>query len=130
VFHRRIEFWKGEEDSLKTLLMSTKVTLPSSHQHRGINFSFAGFEVAIVGRIWVAIEDMNPRRMKMRRRCRKSASARSADFHPRHIIQPKMAVVTETPTMTMASSANGLSDATGNHFLRLHGTRSGFYCND
>jgi hypothetical protein len=66
---------------------------------------------------------INPKRMKMRRRCRESLSARSADFHPRHIIHPRIAVATDTPIMTVASIAAGLSALTCAaiviHFLQV-----------
>src|SRR5215469_3182554 len=43
--------------SLKTLLMPTKATLPSVVSTSRDYFSLAGFEVAIIGRFWVATED-------------------------------------------------------------------------
>src|ERR1700751_3863606 len=42
--------------SLKTLLMPTKGTLPSVESTSRDYFSLAGFEVAIIGRFWVATE--------------------------------------------------------------------------
>jgi hypothetical protein len=68
----------------------------------------------------------------MRRRCRKSLSARSADFHPRHIIHPRIAVPTDTPIMTVASITAGFSAltcaATVNPFPPSSERILGFYC--
>src|SRR5712692_2954344 len=42
--------------SLKTLLMPTKATVPTSESTSQAPFSLAGFQVTIIGRFWVTAE--------------------------------------------------------------------------
>lgn len=44
--------------SLKTLLMPTKATVPTSESTSRALFSLAGFQVIIIGRFWVTAEEM------------------------------------------------------------------------
>src|SRR5215469_13672049 len=50
--------------SLKTLLMPTKATLPSVESTSRDYLSLAGFEVAIIGRFWVATEGLAVEQLK------------------------------------------------------------------
>src|SRR5713226_5280329 len=45
--------------SLKTLLMPTKATVPTSESTSQAPFSLTGFQVTIIGRFWVTAEAIN-----------------------------------------------------------------------
>jgi hypothetical protein len=50
--------------SLKTLLMPTKATVPTSESTSQASFSLAGFQVTIIGRFWVTAEALLRTRWK------------------------------------------------------------------